>query len=340
MKWLLIVLLVVMGLAAVYFFQSPMGKRGRVGSGSDLLAGARVKAAEFTGGGPWLNTEELTGEEGGVLTIAGLLAREEVDAVLVDFWTYSCINCQRTIPYLKSWWDKYNDKGLVIVGVHSPEFEFEKDTDNVKAAMAKYGVTWPVVQDNEMAIWRAYGNNYWPHKYLVNKRGEIVYDHIGEGAYEETERRIQELLGVSDMEVTEEPQSGGVQFGMPFGGAQGEGQTPELYVNQRGQQAGQLGKGQDTVELIGNWQIEEDFAVAGKGASLRLPFKAASMNLVMSTAGGQGLEVAVRIDGGEERLIEIVENDLYSLWEGEFGNHTLEMTVDQGVRLHAFTFGS
>ena len=114
--------------------------------------------------------------------------------ILIDFWTYSCINCQRTLPYLTSWSDKYKKDGLVIIGVHTPEFEFEKDYDNVVKAVNKYEVNYPVVLDNDRKTWRSYKNRYWPRKYLIDIDGFIVYDHIGEGAYEKTEIKIQELL--------------------------------------------------------------------------------------------------------------------------------------------------
>src|ERR671913_1652434 len=114
--------------------------------------------------------------------------------VLVDFWTYSCINCIRTLPYLVDWNEKYADKGLIIVGVHSPEFEFEKNIDNVKAAVQKYGIKYPVIQDNDKGTWDAYQNRYWPRKYLVDNEGYIRYDHIGEGGYAETEKVIRSLL--------------------------------------------------------------------------------------------------------------------------------------------------
>lgn len=114
--------------------------------------------------------------------------------ILVDFMTYTCINCIRTFPYLNAWYDKYKDQGLEIVGIHTPEFAFEKNIDNVRAAMERYGIKFPVVLDNDYATWSAYENNYWPRKYLIDLNGRIVYDHIGEGAYEETEAKIQELL--------------------------------------------------------------------------------------------------------------------------------------------------
>lgn len=114
--------------------------------------------------------------------------------VLVDFWTYSCINCIRTIPYLVDWNEKYADRGLVIVGVHAPEFEFEKNVDNVKDAVKRFGIKYPVVQDNDKGTWNAYENQYWPRKYLIDHEGYVRYDHIGEGGYTETEKVIQALL--------------------------------------------------------------------------------------------------------------------------------------------------
>ncbi len=140
------------------------------------------RAPEFQGITNWINSEPLT--------VAGL----EGKVVLVDFWTYTCVNCIRTMPYLKEWHAKYADKGLVIIGVHSPEFEFEKATENVTAAAQDFGLAYPIAQDNNFATWRAYNNQFWPAKYLVDSQGKIRYTHFGEGAYNETENRIRELL--------------------------------------------------------------------------------------------------------------------------------------------------
>ena len=125
------------------------------------------------------------------ITISELIGKK---VILVDFWTYSCINCQRTLPYLVAWYNRYKDDGFIIIGVHTPEFDFEKDYNNVVEATKKWGITYPVVQDNEYQTWRAYNNRYWPRKYLIDIDGFIVYDHIGEGAYDETEMKIRELL--------------------------------------------------------------------------------------------------------------------------------------------------
>ncbi|AMO93428.1 ahpC/TSA family protein [Collimonas fungivorans] len=139
-------------------------------------------APEFTGIEKWLNSEPLTMQQ----------LRGKV--VLVDFWTYTCINCIHTLPYVKSWHQKYKDQGLVVVGVHTPEYPFERNTDNVKTAIKRFDIGFPVAQDNRYATWTAYNNQYWPAFYLVNKKGQIVYTHFGEGKYAETEAAIQALL--------------------------------------------------------------------------------------------------------------------------------------------------
>jgi thiol-disulfide isomerase/thioredoxin len=142
-------------------------------------------AKEITTPDGFINTD------GKPITIKELIGKK---VILVDFWTYSCINCQRTTPYLNAWHEKYKDQGLVIIGIHTPEFEFEKNYNNVKAAVEKFGIKFPVVLDNDYSTWTAYKNRYWPRKYLIDIDGYIIYDHIGEGAYEETEKKIQEAL--------------------------------------------------------------------------------------------------------------------------------------------------
>ena len=142
-------------------------------------------AKEITTPDGFINTDRKP------ITINGLIGKK---VILVDFWTYSCINCQRTTPYLNAWYEKYKDKGFVIIGMHTPEFEFEKNYDNVKKAVEKFGIRFPVVLDNDYSTWTAYRNQYWPRKYLIDIDGYIIYDHIGEGLYEETEKKIQEAL--------------------------------------------------------------------------------------------------------------------------------------------------
>ncbi|MCA9369256.1 redoxin domain-containing protein, partial [Candidatus Woesebacteria bacterium] len=153
-----------------------------IGKPSPVMSDDYGLAPELASKGPWINSEPLTLHE----------LRGKV--VLVDFWTYSCINCIRTLPYLRDWHAKYADDGLVIIGVHTPEFEFEKDTENVTKAVADFELTYPIVQDNEYATWRAFNNRYWPAKYLIDAKGHIRYFHFGEQGYDETEAKIQELL--------------------------------------------------------------------------------------------------------------------------------------------------
>ncbi|MYN01283.1 redoxin family protein [Pseudoduganella sp. DS3] len=155
-----------------------------------LLAGAcaggasaaPATAPEFAGIKRWLNSEPLTMQQ----------LRGKV--VLVDFWTYDCINCINTLPHVVKWHDKYKDKGLVVVGVHTPEYAFERKTDNVRAALKRFNIRFAVAQDNGYETWNAYGNRYWPAFYLINKKGQVVYTHFGEGQYEQTEAKIQQLL--------------------------------------------------------------------------------------------------------------------------------------------------
>ena len=177
-------------------------------------------APKFAGISNWINSEPLT-----VLGLRGKV-------VLIDFWTYTCVNCIRTLPYLREWNDKYADKGLVIVGVHTPEFDFEKVTANVVKATQDHGLSYPVAQDNDFETWSAYRNRYWPAKYLIDKDGVISYTHFGEGAYDETEQRIRDLLketGADLSSVRINPDSGPEPHADAFTGNIENSLTRELY---------------------------------------------------------------------------------------------------------------
>lgn len=137
---------------------------------------------------------EMQGIAGYINTDSNLKEKIKDKVVLYDIWTYSCINCQRTLPYITAWDEKYSEQGLLIIGIHSPEFEFEKDIKNVELAVEKFGIKYPVILDNDKKTWDAFENRYWPRKYIADDQGYIRYDHIGEGAYDETEQIIQELL--------------------------------------------------------------------------------------------------------------------------------------------------
>ena len=173
MKRLLHILLAASALAGAASHAAPM-------TSASLTSAA--PAADFTGIDKWLNSDPLT------------MRQLRGKVVLVDFWTYTCINCIRTLPHVTSWHDKYKGQGLVVVGVHTPEYPHERSTDNVRQAIKRFGITYPVAQDNRYATWSAYGNRYWPAVYLIDKKGRVVYQHFGEGAYQETEAKIRSLL--------------------------------------------------------------------------------------------------------------------------------------------------
>lgn len=291
--------------------------------------------------------------------------------VLVDFWTYSCINCIRTIPYLNAWHEKYAEDGLVILGVHTPEFEFEKDYNNVKAAVEKFEIKYPVAQDNEKGTWKAYENRYWPRKYLVDNEGYIRYDHIGEGGYAETEKVIQSLLseraaytGVNatiDQSISKPENAESVNFGRI--------ETPELYFgyqfartplgNPEGYKPDQIVKytiaenapiSTNRIYLDGEWKNNADhMELQGESGRIVLSYSARAVNIV---AGGSG-ELHVSEDGsdltGESRGSDVSEQDavaidgqkLYNLaMHEEYGDHEIVIdVVGSGFQIYTFTFG-
>ena len=266
--------------------------------------GRMVNAPEFIMGGQWFNSEPLTIKE-----LRG-------NVVLVDFWTYTCINCIRTLPYLRSWHEKYKDKGLVIVGVHTPEFEFEKNPENVKKAMKDFGIEYPVMQDNDYATWQAYANHYWPAKYLVNQEGSIVYTHFGEGDYDETEEKIQGLLSI-DMPVRNPTY-------------QVMARTPETYL-------GSLRGDYSRIQITGTWTKSEEYARPSKGSAMTMRFNAAKVFLVMRGRGSlnvyldETLVKTVTVDG--DKLYDLIDLPLP-------GEHILKLEfLDSNLELYAFTFG-
>lgn len=256
--------------------------------------------------------------------------------ILVDFWTYSCINCQRTTPYLNAWWDKYEDEGLLIVGIHSPEFEFEKNEDNVKAAVEKFEIKYPVVMDNDHSTWSAFGNRYWPRKYLIDLNGDIVYDHIGEGGYDETESEIQKLLGLS--EEMSSPDVISVDFSQI--------ESPETYFgSDRGSNTKLLNEEpasilSNTAYLIGDWLQSDEYAEStGENASLLYEFNSKNVYLVASAESP--VEVEIYVDGEPLGTITVKADELYSIFEGvDYETRTLKLVPKgTGLKIFTFTFG-
>lgn len=288
------------------------------------------KAPGFEGGGEWINSETLSLEE------------LEGKVVLVDFWTYSCVNCIRTLPYLKAWDEKYKDKGLMIVGVHSPEFEFEKDLDNVKEAVKSFEIKYPVVLDNDFLIWRAYSNRYWPAKYLIDKQGKIRYTHFGEGKYQETEAMIQELLEETG-ELTVLPEH------------EHETQTPETYlgywriagfVSPEGVNKNQLVEyskpnrlGLNKWAFEGKVEILEKHSQPTKGSKLFIRFLAKEVNLVMKPKR-KVAEALVRFDDQETKVV-VDEGKLYNLISLDKAKDLIMEIefLDDDMEVYAFTFG-
>lgn len=287
-------------------------------------------APEFAGISSWLNSDPLTMEQ----------LRGKV--VLVDFWTYSCINCIRTLPHVTGWYEKYRDAGLVVVGVHTPEFAFEKDRANVQRALEQHGISYPVALDNGYATWNAYSNRYWPAKYLVNQRGEVVYKHFGEGKYDETEAAIRTLLGLD-----------------PAGTAGGSGPrlqvaTPEVYFGTHRLEL--LGGGQrasaadrrytlpdsvdpNTFALGGTWRFDPEYAQLAEGSGqIRIRFSASQLNIVASAEAPA--TVTATVDGVAQPSVTVSASQLYTLFSGEPGWHEAVIDISgAGFRAFTFTFG-
>ena len=304
-------------------------------------------APELIYGGEWFNSEPLKISE----------LRGKV--VLIDFWTYTCINCIRTLPYLKSWHEKYKDDGLVIIGVHTPEFEFEKSAQNVAAAIKDFELKYPIMQDNNYATWRAYDNHYWPAKYLINKDGRIVYTHFGEGAYDETEKVIQKLLSETGREVNDEIDNPTYSL---------YSRTPELYLGFSRMQyfatpyqlmpdkkyiySSPEVISRDSFAFSGEWEVGSEYSMPSQSANLILEFEAKEVFLVMRPVNDLEGRIKVYLDGepvdsakdGEDvkEGVVLVDTDrLYKLIRLDTpGQHNLRLEFqDANVEIYAFTFG-
>jgi cytochrome c biogenesis protein CcdA/thiol-disulfide isomerase/thioredoxin len=292
-------------------------------------------APEFAGVTEWVNSKPLS------------LQQLRGKVVLIDFWTYSCINCLRTLPHVKAWYRTYHKRGLVVVGVHTPEFAFEHVAGNVRSAVRRLGVKYPVALDNDYGTWNAWQNQYWPAKYLIDRRGHLRYYHFGEGEYDTTEARIRTLLGESGKSL---PVSAELSDPTPR-----VAMTPETYLGYsrlaRSSQVAQIQREQDRFsdytfpdrpltqdELAygGTWKVTGEEIVAGLGARLRLQFTAGKVHLVL---GGTG-PVEVFLDGKRRGTVHVKASKLYTLLRmPEPRSGLLELRFAPGVRGYAFTFG-
>lgn len=320
----------------------------------------KVRAPEFPNGLAWVNSSPLS-----LVALRG-------KPVLIDFWTYSCVNCLRTIPHIQGWHEKYVKAGLTVVGVHSPEFEFEKERKNVERAIRELGMTYPVVLDTDFSIWNLYANKYWPHVFLIDHQGVVVYDHAGEGAAMETEHAILAALAASGAKNVpkaslHKPSHNGVCYRT----------TPETYL---GYLRGHIGNAQDVFPeteeactdvtkhvdgvpyLHGHWRISGEYvehtrslAVATEYLALR--YRAFSVNLVLGALDDREARVRITLDGkpipasmaGKDIVIDregnthvhITVHRMYSLIDADH-YHDADMHIfvqSAGVRCYAFTFG-
>lgn len=315
----------------------------------EMLEPKGIRAPELITGGEWFNPPSPEASEGRVLeSLRGKV-------VIIDFWTYTCINCQRTLPYLRDWYEKYRDQGLVIIGVHSPEFEFEKDPDNVRGAIEDFGLEYPIMQDNDFRTWRAYNNRYWPAKYFIDKDGYVRYTHFGEGAYDESEAVIQELLREAGSEVSGEIDnpdydnySRTPETYLGYGRIANFASKEKILPDQPKEYSFPTVLGKNNVAYEGVWTVAEEYAKPEPGARLKIDFEAKEVFLVMRTSGEES-KVRVYVDGemkyfgshNEDGTVYVKEDMLYKLIKLPIaGRHELLLEfVDGDVELYAFTFG-
>jgi thiol-disulfide isomerase/thioredoxin len=317
-----------------------------------------VRAPEI--GRTWLNSPPLS------------MRHLRGKVVLIDFWDYTCVNCVRTLPYVQAWHERYRDHGLVVIGIHSPEFSFAQYESNVERGAREFGLTYPIVIDSNMELWKTFANRFWPAKYLIDKDGYLRWAHFGEGAYGETEAAIQELL----REVAPDAQLPALMEPLRASDTPGAvcyPATAELYLgNARGRIGNQSGFVEDETAdysyagfltegvfyLEGRWASTREFvALDSAPGKIALKYSAAGVNLVMASTTGKPIPVEVRLDSkplsDSERTPDIESRDgrsivtvqnarMYRLLESaDFGTHTLELICQEpGLAAFAFTFTS
>ncbi len=286
------------------------------------------------------------------ITLASLKGK----VVLLDIWTYSCINCQRTIPYINEWYTKYEDQGLEVVGLHTPEFAFEKVPVNVEKAVKGFDIKYPVVLDNDYSTWNALGNQFWPRKYLIDVDGFIIYDHIGEGAYEETEKAIQNALKERAFRRgTEDTVSTGTS--KPSTAVTVDSsrvKSPEVYFGSSRNEyfangtAGQAGEQTLTIPatasfnklyLGGTWSMTPEYAENKSAGSIVFSYE--SKNVYITAGSAKGVEIEIYKDNVLVKKVMIKDETLYSLiQDADYGKHVLRIVIPKaGLKAFTFTFG-
>ena len=341
--------LVVVAIAAVIFaaHTKPSSLQPAVDT-NHLPVGAIAPAVNPVG---WTNSPPLTPAD----------LRGKV--VLYDFWTYSCINCVRTIPYVRAWYARYQADGLVVVGIHSPEFDFEKNHTNVVRAVKNLGVTWPIAFDDNMAVWNAFQNNSWPADYIADRSGHLRYAHIGEGDYGQTEDVIRTLIGVASTAPRAAAPGSTATAAQPTSGDM----TPETYLGVLRGAAAKQGPATypepatvptDTARLAGAWNGTADYIEAGSATSaIVLHYQARQVNLVMAPPAAGPVTVVIELDGMPvppayrtaqtvvdargQTTVTVTNADLSSLVDGtRVEGHTVRVIAGApGLLAYDFTFG-
>jgi thiol-disulfide isomerase/thioredoxin len=296
-------------------------------------------APNFVGTERWFNTPG-----GRALTLPGLRGH----VVLIDFWTYTCINCIRTLPYLEAWDARYRGKGLTIVGVESPEFPFERDAGNVASAIKQFGIRYPVVQDNDLATWNAWANEYWPADYLIDASGRVRYVAIGEGDYTTTEAAIRALLAQAGAK--------GLGAGARARGAIAPSQltTPETYLGVARAQGWVLAPKTGTYTYPaatlpfpvnefaygGSWRIGAQQALALSGATIEAEVQAKNVYIVLSPPAHGAGAVTVSVDGHATQTLHVTQQRLYTVASfASDSRHAIELRFAPGTSGYSFTFG-
>ncbi len=329
-----------------------VAKESSMNTDSDLYLTVEQKRLKYKKVPELSSIDGYVNTEGKPITLAELKGK----VVLLDIWTYSCINCQRTLPYINKWYEKYKDQGLVVVGLHTPEFAFEKIQSNVEKAVEKFGIKYPVVLDNDYSTWSELGNQYWPRKYLIDIDGYIVYDHIGEGNYEETEKAIQEALkerasrmGMEDKVSTTITNPLDV---IPVDSTKVK--SPEVYFgssrNQYLANGNALRSGEQNLSvpssvtfnglyLGGTWNMTPEYAENKSAGSI--VFKYEAKNVYIAAGSVEGVEVEIYKDDVFIKKILIKDETLYPLIQGsDYGKHTLRIVIPKaGLQAFTFTFG-
>jgi len=330
----------------------------KTGKGGELVLPVEGKLPSLDGIGPWINSPPLSREQ-----LKGKV-------VVIDFWTYSCINCLRSLPYVRAWYERYKDDGLVVIGVHAPEFAFEREFDNVKKAVADLGIRYPVALDNNYSLWRALRNNYWPAHYFADAQGRVRYHHFGEGNYEESERVIRQLLSEAGHAPSAQ-MAGTASTQASEMAASGTVRSPETYIGyaradrfaSSGDQAKDVAKDYTVPGVLdlnqwalgGRWSVAPQVATSlATGAKIAFRFHARDLHLVLGpTADGKPVRYRITVDGrppGEDAGSDVkadgtgivTEERLYQLVreKGQVEDRTFTIEfLDPGVRAFSFTFG-